>query len=171
MPYGYGDTLLYILTRDKDRTRWETFIKVRWRQSCYLPPERHKCGISDLGGTTACQNPRRPQYACIIAKYAVLEGVTMSCNAPCNAASRSVVPNLFCLLYQQLNFALPRIPLKYPPPPMRILPVSLWSHKSSQLPLWIGRVLPRVLVPLVRNHWSRCKVTPFISRTGATQQS
>ncbi|CDQ81868.1 unnamed protein product [Oncorhynchus mykiss] len=41
---------------------------------------------------------------------------------------QTVVPNLFRLLYDQLNFALPGYPL------MCILPVGLWSHESSQVP-------------------------------------
>ena len=50
----------------------------------------------------------------------------------CFRPFRTVVPNLFGLLFHQRNSALPGVPLKYPL--MCILPVSRWFHQSSQVP-------------------------------------
>lgn len=58
---------------------------------------------------------------------------------------RPVVPNLFRLVYHQLNSALPGVSLslKYPLVHFTILPV------------WSTQVGPEVLVPLLGNHWFR----------------
>ena len=61
----------------------------------------------------------------------------------------TVIPNLFLLLYYQLNLALPGVALEYPI--MYILPVGLWSHESSQVPL-VDSPSTGVLEPLVGKH-------------------
>jgi hypothetical protein len=59
-------------------------------------------------------------------------------------STRPVVPKLFHLLYHQLNL------------PTRAFYQSAYGLMSlHKYTVWIGQVPPRVLVPLVGNHWTR----------------